>query len=272
MPAAPPRSGSLLAALVRRGALSLSSDGDTSGAGGPSGGASRRAELRAAVLRAPRELQDIIREFGRNPALMAQEIANFREAATRGAVPDGGRVLTKDEAARFDAYEALGVSPADAKARLAERDTLLTDKQQREATEQREALFVETAAAFGWNEQAARKAARALPFAGATLERAEDEFDDGRGGKAKKPVAYVVTGEGAARKRERLDAVMQRDHDLLMPALRAGAESTTGSTGYTPPGGAAAPVLPPAPPTLGVRDTVSQDVELSAKRRVYAAF
>jgi hypothetical protein len=87
-----------------------------------------------------------------------------------------------------------------------------------------------------------------------------------KGQKVKKSLPHVITGEGATAKAEPLDVLMQRDHDLLMPALTTATTATT--TTRTP----ARDPLPPAPRETGTSGAPSPDAVQSVRRRAVGAF
>jgi hypothetical protein len=106
----------------------------------------------------------------------------------RPELPDGGKVLTKEEAERFAAFEALKLKPADVQATITERDKLKGDLAKKDRESAREAA-AKTLGIEGKDLS---------PFAGAddlTFEVREQEVER-NGKKEKAHVAFVKDADG----------------------------------------------------------------------------
>lgn len=183
----------------------------------------------------------------RNPVkiakVMQREIDRLTALVERGATPAGAVVLTGDQAKAWTAYQALG-KPEDLSALKGERDTLKTTLAERDASEKRLSAADSAAEALGWNSKATR---RLVADQKLTLEMRETEVDDGKGQKVKKPMPFVLSGEGATAKAEPLADVITKEHDVYLPALTASATPTTPQ----PSPASRYPVTPPAPTNGG---------------------
>lgn len=249
--------------------------GNNGGGSGGTGAGSRRDDRQRRRPKTSRNMpldhRTVILEFSRNPTLMANEIIRLRGEVEDAGVPEGHVVVPVADRDALVSYRALG-KVDDLKKAVERLPQLETQVAQRTALDERIAGFEESAPVFGWDPAAARKAAAKLADIG-KLEMREDEFEEEKGGKkekVKKRVAFVLSGEGATAKAERLDQVIARDHDLILPALTAKADSSTSRSSAA--SAARREEMPPAPRETGTRDTPSPDAQRIARQRAAASF
>lgn len=137
----------------------------------------------------PDEIQSQIRKLRKEAATYRTRAGELEEAAKSAAtVPEGGKVLTKDEAAAFEAFTALQMKPEDVQATITERDKLKDDLAKKDRETAREAA----AKALGIEGK------DLASFAGAddlTYEVREQEVER-NGKKEMAQVAYVKDAEG----------------------------------------------------------------------------
>lgn len=111
--------------------------------------------------------------------------------AVKDKLPEGAVVLSKEDAAAFEAYKALG-KPEDVKKSLDEKtknDGELADLKFKQ-------LIGDAAQAHGFKPNVLADIVKAK---GMSIEIGETEVDDGKGGKVKKPAAFVLTNEGKSK-------------------------------------------------------------------------
>lgn len=135
----------------------------------------------------------------------------------RAAAPEGGRVLSKEEAAVYDAYTALG-KPDEVKKRLETGDAAATEL----GTLKKRETLREVAAAVGYNPAVLEKLGGDLVFEFG----AEVEVE----GRKVKPVS-VKDAQGKATP---LSEYAKAHWDVFMPALTAKAEGGTTTTTTVP--------------------------------------
>lgn len=139
------------------------------------------------------------------------------------AVPDGGKVLTKDEATRFDAFEATKLKPDAIQAVVTERDQLKSQLAAKDRETSREAA-AKTLGIEGKD---------LAPFAGAdalTYEVKEEEVTE-NGKTEKRSVAYVKDAEGKELKLAEYGK--EKWGRPFEAVLGAPAKETTTTTRYT---------------------------------------
>lgn len=137
----------------------------------------------------PDEIETQIKRLRKESARYRTRVGELEQAAKDApAVPEGGRVLTKEEAEGYAVLEALKLKPKDVQAAVEERDKLKGDLARRDRESARDAA----AKALGIEGK------DLAPFAGAdelTYEVREQEVEQ-NGKKEKVQVAYVKDAEG----------------------------------------------------------------------------
>lgn len=137
----------------------------------------------------PDEVQSQISKLRKEAAKYRTRVGELEEAMKNApTVPEGGKILTKDEAAAYDAFVALKLKPEDVQATITERDKLKDEL----AKKDREAARDAAAKTLGIEGKDLN------PFAGAddlTYEVKEQEVER-NGKKEKAQVAYVKDKEG----------------------------------------------------------------------------
>lgn len=177
--------------------------------------------------------------FGENYELREKN----RELAKR--VPtDGAKVLTADEAARFQAFTELGVEPQEIKASLAKIPEL--EKTAKELSQMEN--IREASALHGYKPGALKKLMADFPDA--TFEFKTEKDKDGKEAK----VAFIRNGDKESPLTEFAEANFDAD---LLPALKAAAEPPQIKTGNS-----ADP-----PPALGSAESPADKHAMAAQAR-----
>lgn len=180
------------------------------------------------------------------------EIRSLKEAAK--PVPEGGRIVTKEEAERFDAYIALG-APDEVKQKIVAGE----EATGRLGTLERKEVIRSAAQAMGWKPEVLEN----LPHSdGWSYEVREETVRDAAGKETKAKVVFVVPAAGKEAKP--LAKHVEEDGVLsaFLPALKAEAQSTTPSSGPTR--------FPASPATSTPRDgkLTEDDVRKATERTV----
>lgn len=137
----------------------------------------------------------------------------------KSKLPEGAVVLSKDDAKLFEDFKALGKKPADITKLLKDGETAATELASRKLGD----VAADAAKALGWNGVDVLK--DQISSRNLRVEMRETEVDDGKGGKTKKPVPFVITGEGAASKAEELTTYVNTNLKGYLPALQGSADS-----------------------------------------------
>lgn len=147
--------------------------------------------------------------------------------ADRKAIPEGAKVLSKEEAIAYDAYVALG-KPEELTRTIEKAKTLEAD-----AAAASTKSIVETAAkAHGYNSEVLQDLG---DVKGLTFEMGEALIVGEDGKKTKAPVAYVKDKSGT---RTILTDYVEANLQTYLPALTAGGEGGEGGDGAEGAGGA----------------------------------
>lgn len=218
-------------------------------------GAEESAWNRYQAFGTPDEVETQIRKLRKEAAKYRTRVGEM-EAAAEGApvVPDGGRVITKEEAERFDAFGKLDLKPEEVRAAIGERDQLKEQLAKREREGARDAA----AKALGIEGK------DLMSFAGADalIYQVREVEKDGE----KKPVAYV---KDAAGEESTLEEYGRGNWGRAFVAvLNTAAEpppqaTHTGGTSYTPQTG-----TPPA--REGKRPSAEEQRRATARTGNYA--
>lgn len=200
--------------------LSLDKDGDASGDGGntgtgkDNGGGSGRKAMTEDEIEA--EVQRRSARGGAEKALalaVAENDRLRRQNERRVEVPDGGRLLTKEQAADFDAYTALGKKPADLTKALADGEAAAGRVTQFE----RRAAIAKTAGEHGWRAEAVADLADEFGF---NVETREVKERNAKGETIKRETLFAVPA-GAADKAEELETFLKAKFRAAPAALDA---------------------------------------------------
>lgn len=163
--------------------------------------------------------------------VLADENLDHRETARQlktKIAKDGEVILSADDAKRWAAFQALGKKPEEITAAISENETLRAESA---ATKQKD-VHRKAAEAVGYDADVLDDFATTRKL---RIEMRDTDVVE-RGKKEKKPLPYVVTGEGTAAKAEPLTDVVERDFKKYEPALRADvARRPAGTNGVTYP-------------------------------------
>jgi hypothetical protein len=152
----------------------------------------------------------------------------LKEKLATSKLPDGARVLQKDEASEYDKFKALGFKPEDIPAIVTERDSLKVGQTSRDAAE-----------ALGWKFKPLQQLLADKKLNIEMRETEVEEEKDGKKEKVKKLMPFVIEGAGKDSKAIRLDEFepLKDFHASLITDESAG----TGAGGRTTQNGVRMP-------------------------------
>jgi hypothetical protein len=176
-----------------------------------------------AIAPTPAEVTRKIADLERDNQKERDKVRDLTEKA-KGVPPEGSVVLTAEEAKVHEAWKALGVKPEDVATLKTERDTLATEKKQRD----RKDILRSALATEGWNEQAPDVLQNTTGFDALELSEGEVTVERLNGGKKEnvKQKTAFATVEG---KQVRVADIIKEKWPYLAPVLVASA-SGNGST------------------------------------------
>lgn len=171
---------------------------------------------------------DVTRKIGELEAdnqKQRREIEGLKEKA-KGLPPEGSIVLTADDAKTYEAWKALGVKPEDVAMLKTERDTLATEKKQRD----RKDILRSALATEGWNEQAPDVLQNTTGFDALELSEGEvtvERLNAGKKENVKQKTAFA-TVDG---KQVRVADIIKEKWPYLAPVLVASANGNGSGAG-----------------------------------------
>lgn len=167
-----------------------------------------------------RKIDDLVKDSGKQ----RDEIRDLKEKL-KGLPAEGAEVLTGDDATEWKAFKALDVKSSDVKTALTERDTLKTEKAQRDRRDK----LAKAVTTEGWSEKSTGILARLIGDKPLELEDEDVEVQEsGKSVKKKMPVGYVTVDGKPVRLSE-----WAKTEDGLVELLAGGTNSNGGTGGGT---------------------------------------